>query len=385
MEQNNSKAWWWVAGLIVVAVLVYLGVTVSPSPVAGQTVKIGFVAPLSGDAGSLGIEMQKVVSYLAEQINAKAGDNGTKFEIIYEDGKCSGNDAVSAFQKLATIDGVKFIIGGLCSSETMNMAPLADQNKVVMIAPASSNPKIEGIGKYTFSLSYSDKKTGEDLAKEMSAYKKVAIMSEQNEFNIGIRDTVIEDLKKYPSVTVVANETFPKGASDFRSVLEKVRQSAPEAILLNPNPGVSAQSLIRQMAEMKNWTGYKLFGQVAYLVDPGRAPAGDFSEGMIVIDSPSIDSPEFRAMKDEILNARGGTFDNLGNFYAASSMDAINLMTALIVKNGNDPEKVRNELSTGKFKGYIGNIEFSGHNFVRLALSGKYLIQNGKALLQSEQ
>lgn len=385
MEQNNSKSWWWVGGIVIIAVLVYLGVTTSQSPVAGQTVKIGFVAPLSGDAGSLGLEMQNIVSYLAEQINAKAGDKGTKFEVIYEDGKCSGNDAVSAFQKLATVDGVKFIIGGLCSSETMNMASLADQNQVVMISAASSNPKIEGIGKYTFSLSYSDKKTGEDIAKEMSAYKKAAILSEQNEFNIGIRDTVIDELKKYPSVTVVANETFPKGASDFRSVLEKVRQTNPDAILLNPNPGVSAQSLIRQMAEIKNWSGYKLFGQVAYLVDPGRAPAGDFSEGMIVIDSPSIDSSEFRAMKDEILKAKGGTFADLGDYYTASSIDAVNLMTSLIIKNGNDPIKVQKDLSTGKFKGYVGSIEFNGHNFVTLNLSGKYLVQNGKAVLQSEQ
>ncbi len=378
---------WWVVGLVVVVIAIYFAATGSPNPssVAGKTVKIGFVAPLSGDAAVLGQEMQKIALYRVKQINEAAGENGTKFEVVYEDGKCAGNDAVNAFQKLTSIDGVKFIIGGLCSSETMSMAPLADQSQVLVLSPGSSNPKIEGIGKYTLSLSYSDKKTGEDLAKALSSYKKVAVITEQNEYNIGIRDTFLEDIKNYPSVSVVANETFPKGTSDFRSTLEKVRQASPDAVLLNPNPGVTAENLIRQLAEMKAWTGYKLFGQLAYLLDSGRAPAGNFTEGMIVIDAPNVNSPELLAIEEAINKDQGGTLNDLGHYYTASTLDAVDLITSLITKDGNDAEKVLNDLSRGRFKGHIGDIAFDGHNFVRITLSGKYLIQNGKAVLQSEQ
>ena len=387
MDQKSNKSLWWVVGLVIMVVAIYFAVAGSstPSSIAGKTIKIGFIGPLSGDAAAIGEEMQKTVSYRVKQINDQSGEKGVKFDVVFEDGKCSGADAVAAFQKLINIDGVEAILGGACSSETLGIAPLADQNEVLLVSGVSSNPKIEGIGKYTFSLSYSDKKIGEDLAKQMSSYKRVAIITEQNDYNIGIRDTFLNELKQSPSATVVANETFPKGASDFRNTLEKVRQASPDAILLNPNVGVTAENLLRQMAEMKMWTGYKLFGQFAYLLDPARASAGKFSEGMIIIDAPNVNSQELLAEEDAIKKDQGGTLDNLGHYYTASTLDAINLITGLIAKDGNDTSNIQDELSSGKFKGYIGDIEFDGHNFVRLTLSGKYVVQNGKAVLQSEQ
>jgi branched-chain amino acid transport system substrate-binding protein len=368
-----------VAIIVVVLLVVFGGGT--KSPVSGQTVKIGLIGPMSGDAAAYGQELQKVVSYRIAQINAKAGPNDPKFEVIYEDGKCSGNDSVNAFQKLTTIDGVKIILGGSCSSETLGIAALANENKVVAVSSLSSNPSIEGIGPYVFSFSYSDKKISNDLAKEMSGNKKIAIISEQNDYNIGVRDSVLEALKSYPDVKVVSNETFPKGSSDFRSLLEKVKATQPDAVLLNPNPGITAQNLIKQFAEMKSWTGYKLYGQFTYMADEARKPAGNFTNGMVIIDAPNLTSPDFLAIRDAIVKDKGAV-DTLGNFYVASTLDEINIITGIISKVGNDSEKVRNELSTGKFSGYIGDIQFDGHNFVKLNLTGKYIVQDGKAVLQ---
>lgn len=388
MNKGSSKIWW-VAGIIVVIVLVYLGVSGGlfggkQSPTAGQTVKIGVVTALSGDAAAYGQEMEKIISYREQQINDAGGINGTKFQFVFEDGKCTGADAVDAFQKLVNVDGVKIILGGSCSAETLGMAPLADQDQVLLFSALSSNPKIEGIGKYTLSLSYSDSKIATDLAKEMQGYKRIAIISEQNDYNVGVHDTFVSQLKNYPSATIVADETFPKGSNDFRSILQKVKGTDPDAILLNPNVGPTAQNLLKQLAEIKDWTGYKLYSQYAYLTDASRADVGSFADGMVVIDAPSVNSPELLAQKDAIVKAEGGTLDDLGNYYTASTLDAVNLLTTLIAKDGNDPTKVLGDLSTGAFSGYIGPISFNGHNFVNVTLVGKYVIENGKAVLQGQ-
>ena len=383
--ESNKKVWFWIAGIVVVAVVAYFWVNGSgnSSPVSGQVIKIGYVGPLSGDAAAYGQEMQKILTYRLGQINQEAGANGVRFEMVYEDGKCSGNDSANAFQKLVNVDGVKIILGGACSSETLGMAPLADENKVLLLSALSSNPKIEGIGAYTLSLSYSDKNVGENLAKEMSVYKKLAIITEQNDYNVGLRDAFMGTLKQYPNAKVVADEIFPKGATDFRAMLEKVKSVGPDAILLNPNPGVTSTNLLRQMAEMKNWSGFKLFGEYAYTSDSIRASSGNFSEGMIIIDSPHVNTPELLAAKDAVVKNQGGTLDNIGNYYIASTLDAINLITALVAKDGNDATKVKDDLSTGKFKGYIGDIEFKGSNFVHLGLVGKSIVKDGKAVLQN--
>ncbi|MFA5870922.1 MAG: ABC transporter substrate-binding protein [Candidatus Paceibacterota bacterium] len=369
-----------VAIIVVVLLVVFGGGT--KSPVSGQTVKIGVIGPMSGDAAAYGQELQKVVSYRIAQINAKAGPNDPKFEAIYEDGKCSGNDSVNAFQKLTTIDGVKIILGGFCSSETMPISSLANENKILIISPASSNPKIEGSGSFVFTLSYSDKKIAEDLAKEMSVYKKVAIITEQNDYNIGVRDAFLEAIKNYPNVQVVSNETFAKGSSDLRSLLEKVKVTQPEAVLLNPNGGTTAETLLRQIAEVKNWSGYKLYGQFSYIPDNIRSSVGTFTEGMTIIDAPTLSDPEFIKLRDDIVAIKGGKLDSLGSYYTASTLDGIDIITGLISKLGNDSEKVGRALSTEQFKGFIGDISFSGKNFVKLNISGKYIIEDGKAVLQ---
>lgn len=369
----------WLVALVIILIIIY-AVGDGGKTTAGP-IKIGFVGPLSGDTAVYGLQAQHVVEYEIKQINAAAGPNGQQFEVVYEDGKCTGSDASTAFQKLTDIDGVKVIIGGFCSSETLGMSPLANNKHIVLVSYGSSNPKIENEGPYTFSLSYSDSMTGEQMAKAASAGKKVAIISEQNDYNIGIRDTFVNALKQYPEATLVANEVFPKGEANLRGVLTKVRATNPDALVLNPNPGVTAETLLKQLAEMKNWTGYKIYTQYAYLDDNSRKAVGKFAEGMTIVDVPAISDEKFvTAIKT--IEAGSGTVKDLGSYYAASLIDDVHLLTSEIVKIGNDPVKIQQDLATGSFKGFIGDINFNGNNFVHFTTPGIYLVTDGKAVLK---
>jgi ABC-type branched-subunit amino acid transport system substrate-binding protein len=91
--------------------------------------------------------------------------------------------------------------------------------------------------------------------------------------------------------------------------------------------------------------------------------------------------PAFLALSAKI-EAEKGTLKDLGSYYTASTLDTVDLLTSLITKYGNDPVKVQKELSTGSFKGFIGDIKFDGNNFVRFNLSGTYIIKDGKPVLQ---
>jgi len=350
----------------------------------GQTetiVKLGVVVPLSGEAGALGEEMQKVIDYYLPQINARYAKQGLKFVAVYEDGKCSGNDAVSAYQKLTDIDGAKFIIGGLCSSETLAMAPLSKNASALVLSPGSSNPAIEGASPYTFTFSYSDDMIGKKLATAMSTFKRVAIITEQNDYNIGIQKVWLEAIKSYPDVKVVANETFVKGGADFRSILEKVKATNPDAILLNPNAGVTPRNLLKQLAEIKDWNNYKLFGQVAFISPEVLQSAPEKTEGMIVVDSPSMSAPELLTLKSQI-EATKGTLADIGSYFTASTIDTLNVVTSLIAELGNDPKAVREALVSREFKGYISdNINFKNSNFPGVG-AAVYNVKNGAVELQ---
>lgn len=349
------------------------------SPTNGDVLKIGVIAPLTGDAAAYGEQMQRILDYRVAQINAK-GD-GPTFSLVYEDGKCTGSDSVLGFQKLVDIDGVDLIIGGGCSSETLAIAPLVKDKAIVLLSSLSSNPVIEEENDNVFSLSYSDEKTGQDLAKAVSGFSKVALITEQNDYNIGIRDSVLKGLTAYPGVTIVSNETFPKGATDFRSVLEKVAKTKPEAVILNPNIGTTAENLIKQVAQMKAWTGNQLFSQIAYTSDNSRKDVGSFADGMTIIDSPTIANEDFVTLSADIEKTKG-TLADLGNYYTASTLDALDILTSLVQIHGDDPVAIQQALATESFTGFIGPIFFGGNNFVQLEISGRYVVENGTAVLQ---
>ena len=71
-------------------------------------------------------------------------------ELIFEDGRCTGKDAVTAVNKLINVDKVDVIVGGVCSSETIPAGEIAQQNGVPMISPTSSSPTISDIGEYIY-------------------------------------------------------------------------------------------------------------------------------------------------------------------------------------------------------------------------------------------
>jgi hypothetical protein len=104
---------------------------------------------------------------------------------------------------------------------------------------------------------------------------------------------------------------------------------------------------------------------------------------MIIIDAPNITSETFLATKNAIVREKG-TLDNLGNYYTASTLDGIDLLTSLVKQYGYDAEKIQRALSTGSFTGNIGTIEFKGNNFVRLTVGGKYRVEGEKAVFVEE-
>jgi len=377
MNRNGKIA------LAIVVLLLIVGIGLSlrkRSAVNNAVVKIGVIAPLSGDAAAYGQDAQKILNHRLAEINQ---EKGVKFQLAWEDGKCTGNDAVSAFQKLTDVDGVKIMIAGFCSSETLGIAPLTKDGKALAVSLGSSNPTIEGASPYVFTLSYSDQVVGETLAQQMSTFSKVAIITEQNDYNIGIKNVWEKKIAEYPNVKVVANEIFPKGGSDFRNLLAKIRKESPDALLLNPNPGVTADNLLKQLAEMKDWKGYKLYTQFAYLADATRTAVGDFANGMTIVDAPNLTDPAFLAYKADIEKTEGA-IPTLGNYYSASAIDDLSILTSLIRELGNDQKAVRDAISQRTFKGYLGDIYFGGHSFKQGSRGGVYVVQDGKAVYQQQ-
>jgi branched-chain amino acid transport system substrate-binding protein len=114
-------------------------------------VRVGVVLPLTGDLAAYGNNAKDGIELAAQESNGPAlGPQGISVRLLVEDSKGDPQTAVSSLQKLITIDRVSCVIGDVASSPTLAMAPIANQNRVVLLSPAASSPKITKAGEFIF-------------------------------------------------------------------------------------------------------------------------------------------------------------------------------------------------------------------------------------------
>lgn len=215
------------------------------------TYKIGAIAPLTGDAATYGELVRNTLQIATDEINSSGGINGKKVDVVLEDGKCNGEGAVNAAQKLVNVDKVQVIIGGFCSSETLAALPVAETAEVALISAASSNPSLTGKSSYFFRNFPSDSSQGSVLAQK--AYdmgkRKVAFIQEQTDYTAGVYKAFAE---KFTSLGgEVVKEEYAPTAKDFRTQLTKLQSQKADTLFINSNIPASADAIISQLIALK--------------------------------------------------------------------------------------------------------------------------------------
>jgi len=340
-----------------------------------KTLKIGVITPLSGNAAVYGEETQKILSQTLEKINLEGGYNNKDVELIYEDGKCSGSDAVTAFQKLVDIDKVDFIMPW-CSNESLAVSELATQYQMLSVTGTSSTPNLEGKSPFLYSFSYSDTDISNAITDQLKDFDKIAIISEQNEYNLGIKQATEATLDD----KVVISESFESTTTDFRNIIEKVLKSEPDAILLNPFPGETATSLAKQLNEkIDSLQDIQLVSQIAYLVDDSRKDFKELAEGMIIVDAPKVLEGKGQEFIQSIKETKG-EIPMLEGYLTLSLHDALYNLVEAARNAGTDSIAARDYLISNKAKGLATEgLKFEGKNFIQGFKAGVFKVTEGKA------
>lgn len=113
--------------------------TVTPA-VTTRTYVIGVPLPFSGPLASYGKSFADAIAMAIDEINAmleKAGST-VRFEVATADTETTPAGALKAMQLLYQTKGIRISVGPLTTSEVMGVKQFVDQNKIVVIAPAST-------------------------------------------------------------------------------------------------------------------------------------------------------------------------------------------------------------------------------------------------------
>lgn len=341
-----------IVGWLVVVLLVLWGASAlfggEKSPKETGPIKIGVIAPLTGDAAVYGQAVKEGVELALADINLNR-DAGNKVEAIFEDGKCNGKDGASAAQKLVNIDGVKVIVGGSCSGETFGAAPITESAKVILLSPVSSAAKITDLGDYVFRNHPSDNEAGKQLAQyALKNYKKVAVFSENTDYAQGIRAVFNAEVKNGGGA-VVFDESYNSDTNDFRSLVAKMKATGADVVFLCSQTGATASQLAKQVREQ----GIKTPFLTAYLTGPEFVKTGSSVEGTVIIDVPGLSSDEIGKKLVASYLAKYNREPNY-KFFIGTSYDATRILVDAVSKVGSDTSKIKDYLYN--LKNYTGSI-----------------------------
>ena len=205
----------------------------SPSD-RGPVVKIGFVAPLSGDQAPQGQSMFNGVKLAVEQAREQGEIlPGYRLELVALDDQRSPTQAVSAAKKLVTDSDVVAVVGNLNSSCTMPASAIYHEAGMLQITPVSSNPKISRQGFDTFyRVCATDDLQGPAAAlfalRELGA-KRFFILDDMTTYGRGLANEFEKKLKTV-GAEILGHEGITQGDKDFTSLLTKIKSLNPDLV-----------------------------------------------------------------------------------------------------------------------------------------------------------
>lgn len=349
------KNTFWGGLLGLVLVLIFSGCTKKTDEIL-----IGEFGTLTGSEATFGQSTNKGLRMAFDEINEAGGIKGKKIKLITYDNQGKNDESAAVVTRLITQDKVVAIIGEVASARTIAAAPIAQQYKVPMISPSSTNPKVTKDGNinrdYVFRICFIDPFQGAVMARFMIdnlKLKKVAILRDvKNEYSIGLADTFVKEVQARGG-EILTDVSYQSSDIDFKAQLTQIKAKNPEAIFV---PGYYTDAgLITVQARQLGIKAIFLGG------DGWDSPklheiAKEAANGAYFSNHYATDSSE--PIVQEFIQKYQKRFNELPDAMAALGYDAGKVLAAAI-SNAKEikPELIRDEIAkTKNFPGVTGNI-----------------------------
>lgn len=205
---------------------------------SAEDIKLGVSFGFTGPLESMSPNMLKSVEAAAKEVSdsGKLLD-GSTVSIVQADSTCTdAAAAVAAVERLVTADGVKGIIGGMCSGETIaSLEKVGVPNGMVMISPSATSPALTDIDDkgFFFRTSPSDARQGDVMADITLEHgiKSVAVTYTNNDYGKGLADSFVKAYEgKGGKVTM--NAAHDDGKADYSAEVAALAAAGGDALVV---------------------------------------------------------------------------------------------------------------------------------------------------------
>lgn len=228
---------------------------------AADSVKIGYIDPLSGAFANVGDAGRKHFEFMAEKINASGGLNGTPVEIVAFDNKINPKESLIQLQK-AMDDGIFIVTQGNGSSIASALIDGVDKHNqrypdepvlflnYAAVDPAFTNDRCS-FWHFRFDADADMKMTAlTDWLAERKDLQKVYIIGQDYSFGKAVAAAATQMIsEKSPEKEIVGDELHPLGkVKDFSPYIAKIKASGADVVITG-NWGTDMTLLVKAAAD----------------------------------------------------------------------------------------------------------------------------------------
>lgn len=367
--------------LVLLLILSLLPVFRSQPQTTG-TVKIGVFLSLTGATASYGTSALNAIKLATDEANRAGGINGKKIELVIEDDHSNTGEVPAIVTRLIKEAKVDALLAEPISVRAMAAAPIAQENQVVMISPASVKPELTAAGDYVFRACFISSTEGEAIASfatdKLKAKTAAIILDDKNDYAVVLAGFFKESFEKLGG-KVVIRQTYGASDMDVSAQMLAIKAAKPD-IVFAPGFYTTAPLIARSVKDR----GVKatLIGSDGWdspdLMKDGPAPfAGVYFANHFWVGNHEPRIEQFVADYQR-------KYDVAPDAGAATAYDAARMLFAAFRKaKSSERAAVRDALAATKdFPGVTGKITLDANRNAQVPVYILRIDKNGRFSLQ---
>ncbi len=381
--------------LTVVAITVML-IVAGGTAGAEDRIKVGAFFDLSGPASFIGTPTKLVATMVVDKINQAGGVNGRAIELIIGDTEGDPAKAVNIAKKFIYKEKVAAIIGPTRTGTGMAVKKIIHQGKVPAFMTVGGDPVIMGGPKLgPFKWIFKSPQRSSVAVKRLYTYLKdkgltrIALLTASDGFGKD-GERWLTKLAPQFDLQVVTQESFGPRDTDMTAQLTKVKNAAPQAIVvwtIGPAGAIVSKNKAQLGIDLPLFQCHGL-PDPKYIELAGSACEGDrmpATKLMVADELPDAD-PQKAVIKEFIRLYKERGYDDQFpiNTHSGYAWDAIMMVANAMEKAGTVAEDLRSTIE--HTKGYVGisgiyNLTPEDHNGLGVDSMVVVQVKNGKFVM----
>jgi branched-chain amino acid transport system substrate-binding protein len=322
---------------------------------ASAQVKLGVGGPITGGSAAFGAQLKNGTEQAVEDINAAGGILGQKIQVFVGDDRADPKEGVSVANKFVG-DGVKFVVGHFNSGVTIPSSEVLQENGVLEITPAATNPKVTERGMWNiFRTCGRDDQQGPvagAIIADKFKGKRVAVVHDKTTYGQGLAEETRKAMNG-KGVKEVLFEGVNIGDKDYSALVSKIKAARADLVYwggLHDTGGL----ILRQLRDQ----GVKatFMGADGITDDEFAVIAGPGAEGTLMTFSPDARLNPANKQIIDVFRKKG--FEPQA--YTLYSYGAVQIIKqAAEAAKSLDPKKVAEMMHSGKvFNTVLGDLSY---------------------------